>query len=232
MPHVRVIPRDLLEDRLRWLAQVQGSEKADPHLLITGLQAGEAEPWSIGVVDARVVCDKEDQSPYIVLTFGKPGVRRSRGEASTSERWFDPEAAFILQAHLFYGNRLSLQHGRGSAGGIYHYPVLHIARGGHYRYALRLIVDVPRFRLGKQHPGDYHDLRRRWLGRTITSAQAARMYGRGQKHPSIVREDVIKTSIGAWRRGELPLKKSEYQDLLLEGYRLLDLKPLRFDART
>jgi hypothetical protein len=168
----------------------------------------------------------------MALSLKKPRVRRSEKERATSERWFDPEAVFLLQAHIFYGRRISLEHGRGNAGGVYHYPVVHITRGGHYKYMLRLIVDVPQLRLGKQQGGNHYDLRRKVLGRTIGHAQATRIYGGGQRRPSVVRQHVIDASAAAWTRGVLPLDKTEYRDLLVEGYRLLDLKPLRFDLRT
>ena len=227
------IPLPLLKDRLAWLAQAKARAESDDapapdaQLLVTGLAV-----WQIGIVSADIRQDAEDATPYIALTFAKPEKRRSEQEAETSERWLDPEAVFLLQAHLFYGRRMSLEHGRGAAGGIYHYPVLHIAGGEHYRYVLRLLVDVSQGRLAKQREDNHYDLRRKSLGRTISQAQAAILYGRGQRRPSIVRQDVIDTSTAAWRKGALPLAKTEYRDLLLEGYQLLDLKPLKIDART
>lgn len=233
------IPLRLYEDRLEWFKKTSTAlndaehalplTAADHSLLITGLRQKDRLRWRIcGLLDAEVRTDPTDGSPFIALFF-----RRPDGTDGTTYRWLDPEAAFILQAHLFYGGEMRIDNVPGGNKQPYWYLRMYLPL---LVQANRLIIDAERGRLAKENksrtdPDARKDLRRRHLGRTITDGQATVIY-REQKPSWIGRPEASEASVGSFKPDVLPLTANRFAEMMRDGYRLLDRHPLRCERKA
>lgn len=230
------IPRHLFEMRRRWLDQAQAHAKdpkaspPDHTLLAAGLGewGGPLQPTSAQDDGRGSVHDLGDgNGPFMEVILKRRRAEEAKGPRTP--RILDPEGFFIAQAHIFAGGGLSLGRSKEDANPL-RKDYLIVFSAGHRAYLARLIANTPREFQARRSVLGHLDYRRSGFPdpRSLKDVVAAGLETQGA---SAGREYAIGESLRLFdtRDGAaaLGIGRAAYEQMLRDGYMLVDRLPLR-----
>jgi len=191
-------------------------------LLLSGFRDADRERWEIGI---QGIWQRATDPSQVVLELPKP-TSHPKGDRPWTEHWFNQEAVWLLQAHVFYGGVLRVM---GSKHNGYYYPAVGIGGMANVINVDRLIGGCGPYQDARKVKGtDYHDHTRESI-RPTSDRKVAAEVGRENERSTgkVTREAAMHASLSLWRPSKLFPTLDAYDHALRGVYAVLDrLHPL------